>query len=489
MKQKVSLLLALFLPLTITICSGQEVANQQRAATDRCHGILVRLSDPGISLPAITAAEWEEELTAWANKHGLEAIVWRGLALAEPTVGKGIWERVAERIEQPYRELLFRGWDDGESTQNEGYTVVIDAVKALYRRQGEKEIGDLLARAVCWMAGPELFFIIEAVAGAEQESLWCRSLPRKEFELILLQSERERDKCLEHLVVQPLPREGAPAVRPTSFHGEGHDQAAEWLQQKKGAIPVAEFRRRVIEAARSEKDALFSSAPCWRKALSLEVTARASKVLERIAGETEGVLKLEGVDDDPVVAVRVSEACAGDLVAGVARLAGWVVLPEKNGSLTITSPRGLREKFSLALPLSLWAGVTITPVERDIARSDATRRFWQRLGAENRKTLTTEGTAMSNLPEQARSALKEMICLDAARRLAPWLLNLPDRNSRVLLCLYESEEMCFFELAAPTVSEVVQGFQYLCLKSELEGHPALVRKVIPPAGIKEGGGL
>ena len=162
MKQKVSLLLALFLPLTITICSGQEVANQQRAATDRCHGILVRLSDPGISLPAITAAEWEEELTAWANKHGLEAIVWRGLALAEPTVGKGIWERVAERIEQPYRELLFRGWDDGESTQNEGYTVVIDAVKALYRRQGEKEIGDLLARAVCWMAGPELFFYLRS---------------------------------------------------------------------------------------------------------------------------------------------------------------------------------------------------------------------------------------------------------------------------------------------------------------------------------------
>ena len=86
---------------------------------------------------------------------------------------------------------------------------------------------------------------------------------------------------------------------------------------------------------------------------------------------------------------------------------------------------------------------------------------------------------MRDLPPDVRQPLKEMVCLDAAKRLSPWLLNLPDRASRVLLCLYESEELGYFELAAPTVSEVVQGFQYLLLKAELTGQPALIRKIDP----------
>ena len=293
--------------------------------------------------------------------------------------------------------------------------------------------------------------------------------------------ERERDKCLEHLLVQPGAREGTPAVRPTAFHGDRYDQAAEWLQERKGMIPVAEYRRRVLEAAKSENDPLLSRAACWRKPLSLELAAKARTVLARLADEAQGAVRLDGVgvDEGPLVTVQVRDACAGDLVLGVARLAGWVVLPGQDGSLAIAAPQGPREQFRQALPLPLWAAVAITPVERDLARSDAAQRFWRSLTTETRDSLLAQRGAMRDLPPDVRQPLKEMVCLDAAKRLSPWLLNLPDRASRVLLCLYESEELGYFELAAPTVSEVVQGFQYLLLKAELTGQPALIRKIDP----------
>lgn len=443
---------------------------------DVIHGTVLRAEQP-LKLPELAPDEnVHEVLRAWADAHGLEICFWRGMVIAEPATKVDIWERLSAAIQEPFRSLIFRGWDDGTDTSVKGYELVLKAIEVLYKDIQTQEASQTLAKAACWMCGPELLFILEPIAAIQRGQLQCRIIPRSEFELMLPSWERAKDKCGYHLMVSAPARGDIPALRPFMFHGKEHDIVAQWLAERKGIITVAEYRRRILNATAIRDDAFLKGNERLRAEVSIKTAGSISAIVQHIA-EQVGIKVSVNAPTDALVHVDVKGVRAGDLLRAIARLAGVVILANGDGTYRIRMPQGCREQFLNALPLPLWAACMMTSVEREVFTNDAIKRFHQVAKHPLIDRLMKSSTSIGELPEEARVALQNAVTLKCARLLTHWLLNLPDHSGRVPLALYESDEYNLFELAAPTVSEIVQGWQYIMLKTKLDGKSALVRKV------------
>ena len=421
------------------------------------------------SLPATAAA--------WAGGQRLEATCWRGLVIAEPEGVGDLWQRLSQGVREPYRARLFRPWDDGSATDAADYPLVFEAMRVLYQRQSSAEATASLANAACWMAGPELTLLLDPLVGEAQGTLPCRSVPRAEFERMLSAGGRSRDQCSRHLLLQMPLRAGAPDT-PLVLHGPEHDPAESWLREKRGTIPVSEYRRRVLAAAATRQDAFASGEARWQTPITLDAGADAATLLRKVA-EGAGIPLSCPATGGPQVYVDVCGAPAGDLARAVARLAGWSLNRRQGGEWVAAPAQGPREEFTAALPLPLWAAAALTPVEQELFLADAVQEFWGALGVGKQAALAKEPLASTTLERPARAARVRALALECAARLRPWLRNLPDRDLKAAFALYESDQHNFLELAGPTVSEVVQGIQYIALKARWSGTGVLVHKVTP----------
>jgi len=423
----------------------------------------------------IEEASIDEALAVLAAVFDVDCVVYRGMILAGPRPGEAsLRQRLSSSIDRDLAEILFRPRDDGQSTNIPGYEYILDAVRVLYRDGNVSERQEMLTRAACWMAAPELSDILRYVDAFTEGKMLVRVLDAEPT---------EEDPCSQHLGLT-VPASGLGKddhALPVIFHGPSYDKFALMLQEAHGIIPLDEYTRRVIARAREMEDA-FADDEALQKTVTIEVDQEMmAAVARRLADEVGCPLEVEDTLRGARVTAHVQDCSLRDFCLALGRVAGAAFIATENEKgYAWDVPRGPLEQLLAALPLPLWALVQMTTFERDQVRQEAVRAFWKALGPAMIESFRGKAGRVADIPPTAHLAVQQLAYVTFAAQFVQWSQNLPERNGKVPLWLYESEEAGSFELAAPGGSEFVGGLAYLRLKWELTGQRVL-RERIPPS--------
>lgn len=407
-------------------------------------------------------ATLEEGLSFLAEAYGIEATLWRNLILAEPVESpKDLPRRLRSSIPPQTATLLFRGPDDG-TVEAEGFTWVIEAVRVL--RENRAEGRGILEKAAYWMAAPELNSLLRqwdclqrGVTRAliiGRNTVWGRRLIW-----------REEDPCEQHLVlVAPASglKEGEEPLS-LSFHAPQYDRFARALAEERGLISLGEYKRRLVAAAKVGEGPLLDL-PAYEMPITLTVEGEKAwaEALAHLSQMCRPVQWNKALSPGRF-SVVVENVEAGTLLIALALLARGVLLDDPEG-LMIDIPVTVMEKLTVALPLSWRTWASSTTVERDLAKQRLVKQLWPSLSLGGERRNTHPPLPISALEPAPRALVRALLEVSLASLYRRWTENLPDRSGRVPLWLYESEELGWYELAAPGRSEFLMGELYAPLK-------------------------
>lgn len=394
----------------------------------------------------------ERVRTQW----NVEAVYWRKLLIMTPNQVADIIKRVSTALTKDTVARLLRDWDDGNSVDIPGYDSVLKAIAALSKRQWDESIW----RAAEWMAAPELRKIIFVHENVQNS--WVR--------LVKVRATVD-DPCTEHLqLVFPKlsSTDSIPSVMAT-LHSPEFDPAAISLARQKGIIPLAEYKRRIINTAKAnekltvmplELTRLMSDVTFERSIVSL------SDLVERLNAKTDIRLSVHESLSSRKIFVALNAVPIGDVLTAIARCVHsvWV---KKGDGYELTPPMLTIERIWCVLPLDVWKYVALTHPERDLAQHRLVSELWNAISGKLHKTLMRRAMPARLLPLQIRKIVYNLAILHEAKMWERWFRNLPERDSPVPLWLFESPAYARYELAAPGYSEEIQGYAYIRLKASL----------------------
>jgi len=427
-------------------------------------GLVARDLPPDRHTVTFSFSSQEEGLAVLAETYGLQATLWREMILAEPVRSQApLSERLRSSIAPETAALLFRGPDDG-SAEAEGFDRVVEAVRVLLGKESEDP--EALSHAAYWMAGPELNSLLRQWDCVERGVTRCAIIDRRTvWGQPLLPDE---DPCEQHLVfVAPAPGWGE-GEEPLflSFHGPSYDHFAVALAEEKGLIPLDEYKRRLLAAAKVREGPWGEPSKYeTRLTVGLEGEGAWTDCLARLAQVAPPVSWSEKLEPGRFV-VAVEEVEAGDLLIALALLAGGILLDAPE-SVFIDVPLTELEKLTAAFPLPWRAWVHATTVERDLARQRLVARLWPYLAPQSERPGPRGSVPLHALEPAAQALARGLAEISLAGLYRRWTENLPDRSGRVPLWLYESEELGWYEVAAPGRSEFLRDTIYRQIKHEL----------------------
>lgn len=407
---------------------------------------------------------------ALGDAYGVDCVAWRGLLLAQGRrVGGSLAEALASVLSDQERQLLLRREDDG-TFQAQGWSLLPEAVVALATDVPQEHKYQAALHAAYWMAAPELGEMLRAESAADRGTLLVR---------IAAHEPTEDDPCPEHLllVTPRLNAEASGRALRTYWHGPDYDQFAEALAKQKGMIPLDEFVRRLVAAAREREDPFHDDVTLSTN-VSFDGEGRLAEVADGLSGPAGLRLSADEALADARVTIKTADALLGDVLRALAYVTGGALVPgDQPQSYRIVSAGPVLERLLNALSPSAWAAVCSTTVERDILQQRLVRAVWDSLDPEALTRLREQPRRLRSLPEVAQRPIRVLAHFAFARDFARWLNNLPVRDGAVPLWLYEDEEERFYELRSPGCSEFIQGISYLQLKMRLTGQQAIT--VVP----------
>ena len=407
-----------------------------------------------------------DAVAALADAYQLECVTWRGLLVAPGRRAEGtLAEGLASVLSDEERAVLLRG-EDGGTFRAEGWPLLCEAVLALAGQAPQVDRYQAALRAGYWMTAPGLGQIVRAHATAENGTMLVRVVSREPT---------DEDPCTEHLLlVAPALNAAAPggALR-AYYHAPDYDQFAHALAKQKGLIPLEEFVRRLIAAAREREDPLADDASL-NKAVEFEGTGPLRTILDGLSNASGLHLSAEDRLGNVSVVVASTTTPLRDVLTALSHVAGGALVREQGpGSYGIVPAVLVIERFLNVLPPLAWSVASSTTVERDVAQQDLVRKVWDSLDADSLGRLREQPLRLSSLPQAAQGSLRALAEFALARDFARWLRNLPLRDGPVPLWLYEGEQERFYELRSPGCSEFIQGISYLQLKMRLTGQEAI----------------
>lgn len=348
---------------------------------------------------------------------GYEGGRWRRLLLArKQTHGGTLWERISTSLPENVR---------AELVLPPGETITVEALVGLavnYLRAPEgsdaKEAGaSQLCYAITW---PQLVEAVrkfdrltegQAILGVKAP-VWS---PPFDFHKRLL-------------VIWPV-QPGEPediAVREELW--VGYDQFREYLKARERADPLDVFVQRALEAARAREEA-YADDPVLDQTVRLTARREAvQEVLQKLAEEAGLGLHGSREAGERLVSLEILDCSLRDVLRALSFLTESVLVQQEPGEYTLEAPNLLAERLTCALPVQLWATSQLTSVEQQLEWQRLCQEFWDGLTPAQQEKLETGFLKVSELTEEQRSLLRDVVSVGVGKALGKIMRNLPRRG-------------------------------------------------------------